>query len=574
MDGSVVVTAVLDAERQNVFASVPFYHLDATGSLNLDLEVPHERTRLSNARPFNANWACGADGAPSEPDCEPPRRVDDNHSEVWNRECDGDGTCVGDSIDKRLLVGCAVIGKSCTFYRVPVAQDEITEWQVTVQIGAARVQIVVRLGSIVRMTLRSPDGTIYGPDGAGPVAAYTVDDVSETYEIVNPAPGDWTVELLGVEIAPEGEDVLLTLFVLESSGPVVEIPPAADAGEAYETDEGESVTLNAVGSWDPDGHITLYEWDLDNDGEYDDATGVFTDVIFDDNGVYAVGLRVTDDSGQSDTDTADVTVLNVAPEVNVDLSTQEVQYSDSIADVTVTGTDVAADSMSASTSWSVDGGSFATGLPSSLALSTGSCNISENTNTCNWTLSGIADVTAGEYTVRVTVEDDDGDQADTDITITVLSEDADIWLDNPAPVEVDSPGGDSGAFSLTAYVQETATPTPLDCGAPDPGDINNAAGGDDVDTSGTRRLPPYDVMCTSVGPVTSDDYDAVLEVSCDFDDVAVNTYHAQATVIGDYYIGGPAEDVLVVYDPAWASPPAAAGSTGLARRTRPTLATL
>ena len=30
----------------------------------------------------------------------------------------------------------------------------------------------------------------------------------------------------------------------------------------------------------------------------------------------------------------------------------------------------------------------------------------------------------------------------------------------------------------------------------------------------------------------------------------VNTYHVQASVVGDYYVGGPAEDVLVVYDPS------------------------
>ena len=94
------------------------------------------------------------------------------------------------------------------------------------------------------------------------------------------------------------------------------LPPTADAGGPYPADEGEIITLNASGSTDPDDNIVLYEWDLDNDGEYDDASGVTADVAFDDDGTYTVGLRVTDEYGESDTDTASVTVDNVAPAAN------------------------------------------------------------------------------------------------------------------------------------------------------------------------------------------------------------------------------------------------------------------
>ncbi len=48
----------------------------------------------------------------------------------------------------------------------------------------------------------------------------------------------------------------------------------------------------------------------------------------------------------------------------------------------------------------------------------------------------------------------------------------------------------------------------------------------------------------------ADDHASVLEVSCDFENIPVNTYHVQAKVVGDYYTSGTAEDVLVVYDPS------------------------
>jgi Zn-dependent metalloprotease len=96
--------------------------------------------------------------------------------------------------------------------------------------------------------------------------------------------------------------------------------PTADAGGPYNTPEGTDVVVSGSGS-SPAGHssagaITTYEWDLDNDGDFDDATGVtanFTSVGQD--GAYTIGLRVTDEWGLTDTDTATVNVSNVAPTV-------------------------------------------------------------------------------------------------------------------------------------------------------------------------------------------------------------------------------------------------------------------
>jgi len=71
---------------------------------------------------------------------------------------------------------------------------------------------------------------------------------------------------------------------------------------------GETVSFDASASSDPDGTIVSYEWDLDGDGAYDDATGVATTKIFASAGVYAIGLEVTDDDDLTGSTTRTITV--------------------------------------------------------------------------------------------------------------------------------------------------------------------------------------------------------------------------------------------------------------------------
>ncbi len=84
--------------------------------------------------------------------------------------------------------------------------------------------------------------------------------------------------------------------------------PVADAGGLYSADVGASVSLDGLGSSDADGWITDYAWDLDNDGQYDDANGVTANFTESSAGTYTVSLQVMDNDGMTDTDTVTVKV--------------------------------------------------------------------------------------------------------------------------------------------------------------------------------------------------------------------------------------------------------------------------
>jgi len=132
-------------------------------------------------------------------------------------------------------------------------------------------------------------------------------------------------------------DYMVDLVWLEVEG-VCNRPPEADADGPYNTNEGSDVVLDGTGSSDPDGDTLTFEWDLDNDGSFDDATGPTPtfDLVGQD-GVFTVVLRVTDPYGESDTDATTVTVHNVAPSVT--LATDAPQDEGSPVSVSGTITD-------------------------------------------------------------------------------------------------------------------------------------------------------------------------------------------------------------------------------------------
>jgi subtilisin family serine protease len=312
-----------------------------------------------------------------------------------------------------------------------------------------------------------------------------------------------------------------------------------EAPNAFTLDDGQSELFNDV----VPGTYTVTE----------DPPGSFmtlTDLVCEDpSGGTSVDLpsrRASIDLAPGETVDCTFTNTDQPPEVTADPASQTVQYSDYVADITVTAKDSDQDVLAAAFSHNLNGGLFLAGLPADLSSTAPSCSVTDDSQTCTWTISGTAGVPEGTYVIRSTITDAGGNSVDADVTLIVEPEDATVTFDpgNPVGVEVAAPGEDSGPFSMTVYVEETKPD--LAVVAPEAGDLREAV----VTMSLVPVGPggPVVGLCAPVG-VAGAGYDQELEVRCDFNNVPVNTYTAVATVVGGYYAGA-GEDVLTVFDPS------------------------
>jgi len=185
-------------------------------------------------------------------------------------------------------------------------------------------------------------------------------------------------------------------------------PPVSAHGGPYTVDEGSPLTLDGSGSSDPDGNpIVSWDWDLDDDGAFDDASGETVSHTFVQDGLYPIALRVSDSALTDDSSTT-VTVNNVLPTVQAG-DDQTITEGDTLSLDPASFTDPGLeDAHTATIDWG-DGSSVEAGT------------VTETIGTGTGTVSGShVYVEDGTYTVTVSVTDDDGTASDT-FTVTVLN---------------------------------------------------------------------------------------------------------------------------------------------------------
>ncbi len=156
-----------------------------------------------------------------------------------------------------------------------------------------------------------PDGTIeqylwsfyYTESGEGG----SWDEISETTQFTYPSPGNYLVELTVVDNSQASSSISKILRV--DNPPQNELPVASFSFSPTSPRAGEEVILNASDSYDPDGEIKYYEWDLDGDGSYDGSTRSQVIIYYwDEGGTNSVRLRVTDENNATDIFAINITI--------------------------------------------------------------------------------------------------------------------------------------------------------------------------------------------------------------------------------------------------------------------------
>jgi PKD repeat protein len=133
---------------------------------------------------------------------------------------------------------------------------------------------------------------------------------AETWTMTCERPGQGTFGPVPVDVARGGTANVDWSAACGVDPPTNQPPVAAFDVSPLQPLQGRQVNFVST-SDDPDGAIATTEWDLDGDGQFDDATGLVATHTFTASGDLTVSVRVTDDDGGTDVETRTVHVIPV-----------------------------------------------------------------------------------------------------------------------------------------------------------------------------------------------------------------------------------------------------------------------
>ena len=170
---------------------------------------------------------------------------------------------------------------------------------------------LVRTGSFADPGADTWSATVDWGDGAGP-QPLALSGTGFTLDHTYPGAGTRTVT---VQVCDDDEGCGTDTVSVVVPDPA-NVPPTAAVDGPSTVVEGATATFDAGGSTDSDGDVVAWEWDLDGDGAFDDASGEQAAVATSDDGTVAVSVRVRDDDGGvSSPVSATVVVTNAIPVV-------------------------------------------------------------------------------------------------------------------------------------------------------------------------------------------------------------------------------------------------------------------